>query len=100
MKKSTVDKWQQGRAGWNYSPALQFWHRFTLFTLADAMQLRYLAGLSGLARRGRRKCAGYQTRRSSRVIGSQPPSQALSKRQARVCELCGVLPLARARCEC
>jgi len=44
MKKSTVDKWQQGRAGWNYSPALQFWHRFALFTLADAMQLEIPCG--------------------------------------------------------
>jgi len=37
--KSTVERWQQGRPAWNYSPALQFWYRFVLCTLADAMQV-------------------------------------------------------------
>ena len=39
MAKLAVDRWQQGRPQWNYNPALQFWYRFILCTLADAMQV-------------------------------------------------------------
>lgn len=36
--KMAVDRWQQGRPHWNYDPAMQFWYRFVMTALHDAMQ--------------------------------------------------------------
>lgn len=38
MARLDVNRWQQSRPHWNYNPTMQFWFRFVMITLRDALR--------------------------------------------------------------